>query len=215
MNKIKNILFMLTIFVLTTSCNSQIDIEKITYGSNISDILKDFKEKEKDTDATTSLPSVAITNLNKIRYGSVDFSKYEVDDGYSSDYNRIDFLTEEDKYIGVSFHLVKESEGIKLFEYLKKENGEPSMKSIDEANNSGYYLWNRENSDKLIFYRHSQGSRKDGKLTFYDTHCTIVKKGIILKPDPSNDPETVRQILEENPNAFTLLEVFKSVFPQE
>lgn len=206
---------MLTIVVLTSSCNSQIDVEKIPYGSDISDILKDFKEKEKDTDATTTLPSIALTNLNKIRYGNVVFSKYEVAEGYSSDYNRIDFLTEEDKYVGISFHLVKESEGIKLFEYLKKENGEPSMTSIDEANNSGYYLWNKDNSDKLIFYRYAQGSRKDGKPTFYDTHCSIVKKGIVLKPDPSNDPETVKQILEENPNAFTLLAVFKSVFPEE
>lgn len=71
--------------------------------------------------------------------------------------------------------------------------------------------WQKNN--QIIYINQQTEYYNDPEERFVSTDITILKKGLKMVPSPENKPENIKKLLEENPNAFDVLEVFKSYFP--
>ncbi len=214
---IKCLIFIIS-YLFTVSCNSQIDIEKIEFDTDLKTIIDQINKVKREADVITAIPSYETSNLDNLKFGDVKLSAYQVKEGYISDYNNVYFLVDNytsNKYKGVTLELVSQEEGEELLQYLYKKYGKPKLKYIEtdtDKNQGSKYFWMNEKLNKLIYLERSLRSKKDGRK-FWNTSCIIAVKGLQLKLDDENDPELVKKMLKADPNIFMLSEHFKRKFP--
>lgn len=203
---------------MMSSCNSQIDIEKLDSTTNIPQILKVIESQKKDTSLEYGLQCYTTKETNHFKFGDVSFSNYTVPDGYSSDYSLIYICVDNydsNNYLGTELHLTNEEEGKQLLNYLKQKYGEPEMRTYEgrkEKKGEGVYFWDND-SENFITLIQKQSPLKTGG-EFLDTRFVILKKDIELKPNIDSDPEVLQDILSKNPKAFNIVEIFKSNYPE-
>jgi hypothetical protein len=198
-------LFMTSLII--TSCNSQTDLETLKLDTNISSTLENTKfEKDKNIDfGLVAYVTEDIENFNSknslIKYSS-NLSIY-VDNFKSNNLS------------GIKIEIKNEIEGGNLLKYVKSTLGKPLLENIYDQDNQvqSSYLWDDKKNNQIIYINQQTETYNDPEEKFVSTDITILKKGLKMIPSSGNNPENIKKILEENPNAFDVLEVFKSYFP--
>ena len=210
-------------FVLI-SCNSHTDLEILKPNQDISNIVKDVKDFEKTNDTEYGLLSYESEKLANFRYGDVTFSNYNVKSNAKNSLveytSTITFSVENEKsnkLTALVLNIEKESEGNNILNYLKSKLGNPLLKHYENRDNhlQAQYLWDNKKNNQLVYVKQHTEYLNDFKNGFVSTQVTIVKKDLKLKPDVNderNNPEKIKKLLVENPNAFDLFEIFKSRF---
>lgn len=212
-----------TIFLICSvmvSCNSQINVENIEFGEDISKIIN-LKEMNKESDLIFGLSSYKTEKLNNLKYGKVIFSDYSLGDNAKNSsisyHSSLSFLVDNynsNKLSGFLIGIDKEEEGNKLLDYLKVKLGKPLLQEINKKDKhlQSKYLWDSEKYNQLVYINQYTEYYDNLHKSFITTKVTIVKRGITLTPDAGSNPESIKNILEENPHAFDVIEILKSTF---
>ncbi|RNL69207.1 hypothetical protein ED312_22690 [Sinomicrobium pectinilyticum] len=187
--------------LIMSSCTSQIDIEKLQYGENVVEVLKKVEDKKRDRDVQHGVLCYRTEELDHFKYGDVTFSKYTVEDGYSSDYSYIDVYVdsyESNKYLGVTLQIANEKEAVRFINYLEKTKGEPEVLYSEEDINENFgkvYVWQDDIKDQVILLEQRSNIIKNDNR-YIETRCVIAQKDVRVENST-------------NPDVFTLLEQFK------
>lgn len=217
----KQLFLLFIISLIFTSCNSQTDLETLKFGTNISPTIEDTKF-EKDKNIDFGLVAYVTENIENFKYGNVNFSNLTIKD--NSKNSLVKYTSNVSIYVddfksnnlsGIKIEIKKESEGKNLLKYMKTKLGKPLLENIYDKDNevqSGY-LWDDKKNNQIIYINQQTEYYNDPEERFVSTDITILKKGLKMVPSPENKPENIKKLLEENPNAFDVLEVFKSYFP--
>ncbi len=198
----KNLLFLIIIITVISSCTSQTDLETLKFDKEIPEIIKTINDLEKDTDAIYGLKSFSTDELQNFRFGDSFFSKDSVPNGYAYSKNYIYIHVDnfnENKYLGFSLNLVNENETIALLKYIKKKFGNPEER--DTGGNGIALFWQVEKPKQWIFLKQYKESNREDK-TYLNTTITIVKQGI--RVENTTDPKL-----------FTILESFTLSNPKK
>ncbi|WP_163409588.1 hypothetical protein [Flavobacterium ajazii] len=217
----KNFILLLTTIIMITSCNSQTDLETLKFGSDISSIIKDTTRFEKDENIRYSFVAYVTKDIDDFKYGNVNISKLAIEDNaknslikYTSNLSLYVDNFKNNKLSGLIIKIENENEGENLLKYIKTKLGKPLLENIYDKDNhiQSQYLWDDKKGNQLVYITQNTEYYNNDKNRFISTEVTILKKGIKLNPDQGNNPETIKKILEENPNAFDVLEILKSRF---
>lgn len=208
---------------MVTSCNSQTDLETLKFDTDVSSIIKvnDTTKFKKDKTVRYGLVAYTTDDIDNFRYANVDFSKLSIKDDaknslitYTSDLSIYVDNFKSNKLSGIIIKIENENEGKSLLNYMKTKLGKPLMKNIDNKDNylESSYLWDDKKGNQLVYVTQDTKYFSGEKNKFISTEVTILKRGMKLTPDEGNNPESIKKILEENPNAFDVLEILKSRF---
>lgn len=219
----KNLLLLFMISTMVTSCNSQTDLETLKFDTDVSSIIKvnDTTKFKKDKTVRYGLVAYTTDDIDNFRYANVDFSKLSIKDDaknslitYTSDLSIYVDNFKSNKLSGIIIKIENENEGKSLLNYMKTKLGKPLMKNIDNKDNylESSYLWDDKKGNQLVYVTQDTKYFSGEKNKFISTEVTILKRGMKLTPDEGNNPESIKKILEENPNAFDVLEILKSRF---
>jgi hypothetical protein len=211
------------ISTMVTSCNSQTDLETLKFDTDVSSIIKvnDTTKFKKDKTVRYGLVAYTTDDIDNFRYANVDFSKLSIKDDaknslitYTSDLSIYVDNFKSNKLSGIIIKIENENEGKSLLNYMKTKLGKPLMKNIDNKDNylESSYLWDDKKGNQLVYVTQDTKYFSGEKNKFISTEVTILKRGMKLTPDEGNNPESIKKILEENPNAFDVLEILKSRF---
>ncbi|TWP29898.1 hypothetical protein ETU09_02640 [Apibacter muscae] len=197
----KKILTLLLSSLLFISCQSQIDLEELTPGEDISTLAKNLKETREDREPNYALLGYRTDNLDQYKFGEVSFSKYELPNGYPANYS-VSYLFvdnfKKNRYLGFRLTLVNEKEGNQLLDYLRKQYGEPE---VHEASNNGQaYVWYVKDQWILFSQDHISIDKKGNR--FLTTDVIVIKQG--TRVENSTDPKV-----------FTILESFNMAYPKK
>lgn len=207
--------------LIITSCNSQTDLETLKFDTDILSIIKDTTRFEKDESIRYGLVAYVTTDIDNFKYGNVNLSKLVIKDNAKNSLikytSNLSFYVDNFKNNKLSGLIIKnenENEGKNLLTHIKTKLGKPLLENLYNKNNhiQSKYLWDDKKGNQLVYITQNTEYYNNDKNRFVSTEVTILKKGIKLNPDPGNNPETIKKILEENPNAFDLLEILKSRF---
>ncbi|MEO8237041.1 MAG: hypothetical protein ABI793_00250 [Flavobacterium sp.] len=215
----KTILLLIGLIII--SCNSQTDLETLKFGTNISSTIEDTKF-EKDKNIDFGLVAYVTEDVENFRYGNVNFSNLTINDNTKN--SLIKYISNLSIYVddfksnnvsGIKIELENESEGEILLNYIKTKLGKPLLENIYNKDNhvQSSYLWDDKKNNQVIYINQQTELYNDPEEKFVSTDITILKKGLKMIPSPDNNPENIKKLLEENPNAFDVLEIFKSYFP--
>jgi hypothetical protein len=121
---------------------------------------------------------------------------------------------QSNKFAGFIFVIENKKEGVDLLKYIKNKKGSPVLQDIIDKDNyvQSQYFWYNDNSGFIIYLSQITKSFSKDKNPFISTELTILKKGLKAIPLSNNDPETIKEFLEHNPNGFDLIEIYKSKF---
>jgi hypothetical protein len=219
----KNLLLLFMISTMVTSCNSQTDLETLKFDTDVSSIIKvnDTTKFKKDKTVRYGLVAYTTDDIDNFRYANVDFSKLSIKDDaknslitYTSDLSIYVDNFKSNKLSGIIIKIENENEGKSLLNYMKTKLGKPLMKNIDNEDNhlESSYLWDDEKRNQLVYVTQYTKYFSGEKNRFISTEVSILKRGMKLTPDEGNNPESIKKILKENPNAFDVLEILKSRF---
>ncbi len=204
-----------------TSCNSQTDLETLKFDSDISSIVTDTTIFEKDENIRYSFVGYVTTNIDNFKYGDVNLSKLEIKDNvksslikYTSNLSIYVNNFKNNKLSGLIIKIENENEGKNLLSYMKTKLGKPLLQNIYNKDNhiQSKYLWDDKKKNQLVYITQNTEYYNNDKNSFISTEVTILKRGLKLTPDKGNNPESIKKILDENPNAFDVLEMLKSRF---
>ncbi|TWP31045.1 hypothetical protein ETU08_03290 [Apibacter muscae] len=197
----KKLLSFLFCIFLMVSCQSQIDLEGLTPGEDISTLAKNLKETREDREPNYGLLGYRTENLDQYKFGEVSFSKYELPEGHLLDYSRSYLFVDnfkKNRYLGFRLTLVNEKEGNQLLDYLRKQYGEPE---VHEASNNGQaYVWYVKDQWILFSQDHISIDKKGNP--FLTTNLIVVKQG-------------TRVVNSTDPKVFTILESFNMAYPKK
>lgn len=192
----------------------------IKIDTNISSTLENTKF-EKDKNIDFSLVAYITEDIENFKYGNVNFSNLTIkDDSKNSLIKYISSLSiyvdsfKSNKLSGLKFEIKNESEGKSFLKYIKTKLGKPLLENIYDKDNqvqSGY-LWDDKKNNQVVYISQQTEYYNDPEEKFVSTDVTILKKGLKMIPSPDNNPENIKKLLEENPNAFDVLEIFKNYF---
>lgn len=219
----KNLLLLFMISTMITSCNSQTDLETLKFATDVSSIIKvkDTTKFKKDKTVRYGLVAYTTDDIDNFRYANVDFSNLSIKDDaknslitYTSDLSIYVDNFKSNKLSGLIIKIEKESEGKVLLNYMKTKLGKPLLENIYNKDNhvQSSYLWDDKKGNQLVYVTQDTKYFSGEKNKFISTEVTILKRGMKLTPDEGNNPENIKKILEENPNAFDVLEILKSRF---
>lgn len=214
-----SILILITLMI--TSCNSQTDLEKIKLDTNVSSIVKDSTKFEKENDVIFPFISYETNKVNNYSFGKLSFTNYRIEDtdknsliNYES---RISFFVdnyESNKLLGFAIRIEKEDEGNDLFIYVKNKLGKPLKQNVYNKDNhvQSSYLWDDKARNQLIYIKQNTEYFSNEKNKFISTELAVFKRGLKLNPDEETDSQKIKNLLDENPNAFDVLEILKNRF---
>lgn len=217
----KNLILLFTITLMITSCNSQTDLEKIKLDTNVSSIVKDSTKFEKENDVIFPFISYETNKVNNYSFGKLSFTNYRIEDtdknsliNYES---RISFFVdnyESNKLLGFAIRIEKEDEGNDLFIYVKNKLGKPLKQNVYNKDNhvQSSYLWDDKARNQLIYIKQNTEYFSNEKNKFISTELAVFKRGLKLNPDEGTDSQKIKKLLDENPNAFDVLEILKNRF---
>ncbi|WP_194138891.1 hypothetical protein [Flavobacterium hungaricum] len=217
----KNLILLFTITLMITSCNSQTDLEKIKLDTNVSSIVKDSTKFEKENDVIFPFISYETNKVNNYSFGKLSFTNYRIEDtdknsliNYES---RISFFVdnyESNKLLGFAIRIEKEDEGNDLFNYVKNKLGKPLKQNVYNKDNhvQSSYLWDDKARNQLIYIKQNTEYFSNEKNKFISTELAVFKRGLKLNPDEGTDSQKIKNLLDENPNAFDVLEILKNRF---
>lgn len=219
----KNLLLLFMISTIVTSCNSQTDLESIKFDTDVSSIInvKDTTKFKKNKTLRYGLVAYTTNDIDNFKYKNVNFSNLSIKDDaknslitYTSELSFYVDNFNSNKLSGIIIKIENESEGKILLNYMKTKLGKPLMKNIDNEDNNleSSYLWDDEKGNQLIYLTQDTKYFSGEKNRFISTEVSILKRGMKLTPDAGNNPESIKKILKENPNAFDVLEILKSRF---
>ena len=205
-----------------TSCNSQTDLATLKIDTNISSTLANTKfEKEKNIDF--GLVTYVTEDIENFKYGNVNFSNLTIKDNsknslikYSSNLSIYVSDFKSNNLSGIKIENENEIEGKNLLKYVKSTLRKPLLENVYNKDNqvqSGF-LWDDKKNNQVVYISQQTEYYNDPEERFVSTDITILKKGLKMIPSLENKPENIKKLLEENPNAFDVLEVFKSYFPK-
>ncbi|MBE8725690.1 hypothetical protein C4F50_12110 [Flavobacterium sp. KB82] len=206
---------------MITSCNSQTDLEKIKLDTNVSSIVKDSTKFEKENDVIFPFISYETNKVNNYSFGKLSFTNYRIEDtdknsliNYES---RISFFVdnyESNKLLGFAIRIEKEDEGNDLFNYVKNKLGKPLKQNVYNKDNhvQSSYLWDDKARNQLIYIKQNTEYFSNEKNKFISTELAVFKRGLKLNPDEGTDSQKIKNLLDENPNAFDVLEILKNRF---
>lgn len=218
----KQLILLIIISLVMTSCNSQTDLETLKIDTNVSSTLANTKfEKEKNIDF--GLVTYVTEDIENFKYGNVNFSNHTIKDNsknslikYSSTLSIYVDDFKSNKLSGIKIEIENEIEGKNLLKYVKSTLGKPLLENVYNKDNqvqSGF-LWDDKKNNQVVYISQQTEYYNDPEERFVSTDITILKKGLKMIPSLENKPENIKKLLEENPNAFDVLEVFKSYFPK-
>ncbi len=125
MNNTEKFLLMLALVILTTSCNSQVDIETLKFNSDISNTI-DIQNMEKESEPNFGQSTYKTYNLNNFKYDDIILNDYILEDKAENSLikyrSSLSFLVDNfnsNKLTGFIIEIQKEDEGNKLLEYFK------------------------------------------------------------------------------------------------
>lgn len=212
---------MLIITTIITSCNSQsVDLEKLKFDTDLTLII-DTTKFEKDNNIRYGLVGYVTEDIEKFKYGNVNFSNITIKDKaknslikYSSTLSFYVDNFKSNKLSGLIIKIENENEGKSLLQYLNNKLGKPLKQNLYSEDNhiENSFLWDDQKGGQLVYIEQHTENFSEGKDKFIATEVTILKRGIKLAPDKRNNPETIKKLLEENPKAFDVLEILKSRF---
>lgn len=217
----KQLFLFFIISLIFTSCNSQTDLETLKLDTNISSTLENTKF-EKDKNIDFGLVAYVTEDIENFKYGNVNFSNLTIKDNsknslikYSSNLSIYVDNFKSNNLSGIKIEIKNEIEGGNLVKYVKSTLGKPLLENIYDQDNQvqSSYLWDDKKNNQIIYINQQTETYNDPEEKFVSTDITILKKGLKMIPSSGNNPENIKKILEENPNAFDVLEVFKSYFP--
>ncbi|TWP29896.1 hypothetical protein ETU09_02630 [Apibacter muscae] len=197
----KKLLSLLFCIFLMVSCQSQIDLEGLTPGEDISTLAKNLKETREDREPNYGLLGYRTENLDQYKFGEVSFSKYELPDGNVADYSDSYLFVDnfkKNRYLGFRLLLVNEKEGNQLLDYLRKQYGEPEVH--EGSGKDKAYVWYVK--DQWILFNQKYGRKNQKGENFTSTYCMFVKQG--TRVENSTDPKV-----------FTILESFNMAYPKK
>ena len=217
----KQLFLLFIISLIFTSCSSQTDLETLKFGTNISSTIENTKF-EKDKNIDFGLVAYVTEDVENFKYGNVNFSNLTIKD--NSKNSLIKYVSNLSIYVddfnsnnlfGIKIEIKNESEGKNLLKYMKTKLGKPLLENIYDKDNElkSSYLWDDKKNNQVIYINQQTEYYNNPEERFVSTDITILKKGLKMIPSPDNKPENIKKILEENPNAFDVLEVFKGYFP--
>lgn len=218
----KKTLLLFIIILMIASCNSQTDLETLKFDTDVSLTIKDVAKFEKDINIDFGLVAYVTEDINNFRYGNVNFSNLTIKDNAKN--SLIKYISNLSIYVdnfnsnnlsGIKIEIKNESEGGNLLKYMKAKLGKPLLENLYDKDNhvQSSYLWDDVKNNKIIFIDQQTEYYNDFKERFVSTDITILKKGLKMVPAPGNNPENIKKLLEENPKAFDVLEIFKNYFP--
>lgn len=208
---------------IITSCNSQTDLESLKFDTDVSSIIKvkDTTKFKKDKTLRYGLVAYTTDDIDNFKYGNINFSNLLIKDDaknslitYTSDLSFYVDNFNSNKLSGIIIKIENESEGKILLNYMKTKLGKPLLKNIDNEDNhlESSYLWDDKKENQLVYATQYTKYFSGKKNRFISTEVSILKRGMKLTPDEGNNPESIKKILKENPNAFDVLEILKSRF---
>lgn len=220
----KQLTLLIAISLMISSCNSRTDLETLKFGNKIS--LPNNLEK----DYSIYVPLEGIYNakdISKFQYANIEFISDSIkfkNEGvtYKNSLNIIVDSYDSNKYLGFELELIDEKTSDKFLDVLMKKYGKPlkEYKYLKKEDKDIDYLWQNKSTNEIILFKkhnenvHTSLNGKDNAL-LSETRIIIVKDGLSAKPDlnnPRNTPEKIKAILDSNPNAFDVLEIFKNYF---
>lgn len=216
----KQLILLFIISLLIASCNSQTDLETIKYNQDITEYIDDSFSK--DNNIITSQKAYISEDVEKFKYGSIKFDNYTHTDDLIKDSNSISFFVDsydKNKYLGFQLDLWEMEKSNELLGYLMRKYGKP-LKKYEYKGKGDYldkkYLWESVFTDEIVFVDiHNENrinSSTKEKYVSSQSEFIIIKRGLILKPSEENNPENIKKMLDENPNAFNILEILKKYF---
>jgi hypothetical protein len=220
----KKVIFLFIISSMIISCNSKTDLETLKFG----DKLLDLDNLEKDYSIYVPLEGIyKVKDINKLQYSNIaiisDSIKFKHEGvGYKNSLNIIVDSYDSNQYLGFELELIDEKTSDKFLDVLMKKYGKPlkEYKYLEKEDKDIDYLWqNKSTNEIILFKKHNENFHisLDGKdnALLSQTRIIIVKDGLSSKPngnDSRNTPEKIK-VLDSNPNAFDIIEIFKNYFP--
>jgi hypothetical protein len=198
----KQLILLIIISLMVTSCNSQTDLETLKFNEQIPETIKKINGIEEDTDPIYGLKSFTTDELQNFKFGDSFFTKYSVPKGYAYSKNYIHIHVDnfdENKYLGFSLNIANDEQGIALLKYLKKKFGKPEER--DTEGNGIALFWQVEQPKQWIFLKQYKEITRDDK-TYLNTTVTIVKQGV--RVENTTDPKL-----------FTILQSFSLSNPKK
>lgn len=213
-------------FFILVSCKSQIDLKTFKLGEEIS-----FSNNlEKGSSLYIPLTNIySVNDISKFKYGNILIEPEKIDlkgEGMVPQ-NALSIVTDSSAskhYLGFELTLINEKSSDAFLELFKHLYGTP-VKQYEDVESKDYkdvqYLWENKEENRIIYFKkHNEGDHIDAKnnksFVLSKTTIIILKDGLraqIDNSDPRNSPEKIKDILSANPNAFDILEVFKSQIP--
>ena len=220
MNKI---LFLSIMSFIIISCNPQIDLEVLEYNTKIQ-----IPAEELEIDQSINVPLEGIyrvKNLNKFKFNNISLNN-DVIEFYNEllvNENKLYLIVDSynsNNYLGFELHLINENTSDKFLDLLLKKYNKPikQFDYIEDNYKDVQYLWQSNNTNEIILFdKHNENNHLDlttkNKTVLSETRIIVLRdnlKAVIDSQDSRNDPEKIKSLLLENPDAFSILEVFKS-----
>ncbi|OXA94371.1 hypothetical protein [Flavobacterium hercynium] len=218
----KKTFFLLTLPLLIISCTTtSTDLETLKFDTDILSIIKDSTKFEKDKNVDYGNVAYVTEEVDIFKYGNVVFSNLKMRDteknsliSYTSSISLYVDNFKSNKFSGYILTIENEKEGIELLNYIKGKFGKPLRENIYNKNNhlQSNYLWDDKKRNQVVYISQNTESFSGGKNKFISTELTVLKRGLKLVPDEGTDPEKLKKILEENPNALEVIEILKNRF---
>jgi hypothetical protein len=214
-------ILLLLIGLIITSCNSQTDLETLKFDTDVSLRVKDTTMFQKGNDIIFPFLSYETHKIKNYSYGKLNFTNYRIKDkaknsliAYESSLSFFVDNYKSNKLLGFAIRIEKEDEGHNLLNFIKNKLGKPLKQNIYDKDNfiQSSYLWDDKKRNQLVYISQNTNYFSGEKNRFLSTELAIFKREIKLTPDEGNNPENIKKILKENPNAFDILEILKSRF---
>ncbi len=210
---------------ITISCTSQTDLEALKFE----DKLLNLDNLEKDYSIYVPLEGIyKVKDIDKFKYSNIvigsDSIKFK-NEGivYKNSLNIIVNSYNTNQYLGFELEIINEKTSEKILTILMKKYGKTlnEYKYLKGNNKDIAYLWqNKPTNEIILFLKHNDDfhTSLDGNdnAVLSQTRIIIVKDGLSAKPnvnDPRNTPEKIKAVLDSNPKAFELIEIFKNHVP--
>ena len=187
--------------LMTTSCNSQTDLDELKFDSNVLGIVKDIKDIEKTRETDYGLLSYETEELQNFKFGDVSFSKYCVPDGYAYGSNSLDIHVDSydsNNFLGITLNITNKEEVQKLLNYLKKKYGNPENR--DTGGNGFAFLWQSDQSKQWIFFFQKEENTRKNNI-YLSTRVVVLKQGTRVENAADS-------------KVFTILESFNLSYPK-
>jgi hypothetical protein len=207
----------LLLLIMMNSCKGQTDLETLRYDQKINESSHEF---EKGSSVYVPLEGIyQVKNIDGYQYNGVKFEdeKKEIPNEILIRKNELLIVVDSystNKYLGFELYLINEKTADKFLEILKSKYGKPLKQYIysEGKYKDLQYLWQSSKTNEIIYYNKHNEEKKNSKdkEVLSETRIIILKDKLKAKIDNNNDPQKIKDILSQNPNAFDVLEIFKS-----